>query len=521
MEDLEAKQKEAEQAAAEAFKAQSTLTEQEQEAIEKLRTDGTDTVVVVNTDMNGHKTQQDVAEYTKKIDDLNTVIDFGDKQIKAINQGDIRKTVDDVKAEAKTKAITAFRTYSIAEESEDMTDDDILAINDSAIRAIQEYCGVNRVDSDKIIKKLSKMPLPALVAILPKDFVRVYVSQDEITYSNYKAKERLLSTLAYLMATGPELDYLNDYIEHEHAMMSVSQEMIKAEMSITDVLGKSEKMSEIVSRAAKIVEQKSDEAVWSKFITDPKRVHNEFAQRAVVCEEYKAAYEKLLEEHQGDDKISLDARAMIQEQIDECDKKHEAYLSVTNLELFKSLWAILYERITNSKKNSYKNLVREAVSAIDRMRKSKQNIPFPVTDEKSSNRPEILYKKFQEVLHPALRKYNEVIDHVSTTIDEADGNYGLDRAKSNISPIHVEGVDDEVVFDYFAIMMLIIFGRIMKKLGDRGSTKYDAIMLDSYFRILCEMMSDIYITSDIWEISKDLIIFCIKNYPDTTTKKSN
>lgn len=521
--ELKARSEEEAALSAEVFDNQTELTEEEKAKVAALE-DGTQ-AAVVTTDANGRNAYSTLEDYAKAVDEAKTITGPDGALIKAVNQGDIKQTVEDLKADARARALNAFRSYAVATsvDGKDVADDDILRINDDALRAVQGYYGEERLDADKTIKKLSKLSLDQLANILPKQFLDIYSSEAEIRAKNFKAKERILSTLAYLMVTGPELDYLNEYIDHEHVMMEISRQLVQTEVSLADVLKDKDKMSNIVKRAIEYSEP--DKSIWAKFIKDPKIVHNEFAQRAVVCEEYQHAYEGILANYPNDGSRTVvseggvvldaktidDCRAQIQIQIDECINKRKAYLDVTNLELMRSLWGTLTARMKENKKNNFKNLTREAVSALDRIRKAKQNVPFPVYDEKLIKRADLLYGLYMKEFVKMLEKYNTAVDKVYKETDEA--------ASTGVVPIRIDGHSDAVVWKYFAMLLLILYGRIMKSLGDRGITKYDAIMLDCYFQIFCKIGSDVYLMSDVWNICKEFVEYCIVNYPEVSKKK--
>ena len=64
-----------------------------------------------------------------------------------------------------------------------------------------------------------------------------------------------------------------------------------------------------------------------------------------------------------------------------------------------------------------------------------------------------------------------------------------------------------------SLYLLILYGRIIKKLCGRNSTKYDAIENDAYFTMYCKLGSDIYLMTDYWNMMKEYIEFAIKTWP--------
>ena len=482
------------------FDKDMKLTTEDQEKLAQIEQEVQ--VMVTETAPDGTSSSVPISEFASPLDsrvaEINSVNDNATEMLKTINSGDIKKTVDNVKAEARTNAIQAFRQLSVTDQK--LTDDEILEVNNMGLESVQKYLKMDRIDSDEVIRKLRKLTLRDFQEFLPEEFINIYVSPSEIIANNYKAKERLLASIAYLTATGPEIDYLNEYIDNEHRLMAVSQQLVQCQVDFADMLKDPKKISEIVAEAAQI--EAPDETIWSKYIrTDPKRVHNEFAQKAVICSKYKEAYQSVMEEHKDEPA----AAAIIQEQIDECDAKYAVYTSVTNLELMKSLWDIMVERF-KSGKNSYKNLVREGIAAIDRICRSKQNVPFPVYDEKLAKRPEELFKLYMKQYPSMVKQYNSAVLQVKQK--EPD-----EVAKTDIQMITIDGKFEDTVASYFSMLLLILYGRIMKKLTDNMMTKYDAIMLDAYFQCYCKMGSDIYLITDIWNIMKEFVAYAIDTWP--------
>lgn len=500
--DLKKKAEEESAAYQENFDKSMDLSEEDKQKLAELETETQ--MVITETAPDGSSTSTPINEYASPLDtrvaEIGAVSNEASELLKTVNSGDIRKTVEDAKAEARANAITAFRQLSVG--TQDLTDDQIVEINNAGLAAVQQYLKTDRISSDEVIKKLHKLSLRDFQKFLPEEFMSIYVNSSEIAANNFKAKERLLSSIAYLTVTGPEMDYLNEYIDNEHRLMAVSRQLMQCQVDFVEMLKDPKKMSEIAAAAAVI--EAPDDTIWSKYIkTDPKRVHNEFAQRAVICSEYKQAYQKVLEEHQNEP----DAVKIIQEQIDECDAKYAVYTSVTNLDLMKDLWQIMVDRFKGGK-NSYKNLVREAVSALDRIRRSKQDVPFPVYDEKLAKRPEELFNLYMKQFPVMIKRYNSAVMQVR--------NHEPDKtAETNIEMIALEGKFEDTVASYYALLLLILFGRIMKKLTDNNMTKYDAIMLDAYFQCYCKMGSDIYLMTDIWNITKDFVAYAIETWPAT------
>ena len=71
---------------------------------------------------------------------------------------------------------------------------------------------------------------------------------------------------------------------------------------------------------------------------------------------------------------------------------------------------------------------------------------------------------------------------------------------TKIQAIALPPYDGQMVHKVFALVLSILMGRVMKKCTENTATKYDAIILDSYFKIFCSLGMDIYTMTEIWEL---------------------
>ena len=83
--------------------------------------------------------------------------------------------------------------------------------------------------------------------------------------------------------------------------------------------------------------------------------------------------------------------------------------------------------------------------------------------------------------------------------------------------IRIDGIPDEATATVLAISVALLMGRIVKALTKNTSTKYDAIMLDSYFQLFCRMGLDIYIMQDVWSLVKDFVEYTVRTYYNPAT----
>lgn len=499
------------------------LTESEKETLKKMEEEygNRPILMVTDTDANGNTTQIPAKEFIKSLDkkvtpitttnDPAAEIDKVNEVIKTVNTGDIKQDVEAMKKEARDRTLEAFRTLSNNKDTiKNYTDEEIIALNNNALKTLQEYFNMERLNSDELVKQLRKMPLDQICQILPEEFWSVYLTKNEVALRNPGAKDRLLSVIAYLTTAGPEFDYLNEYIEEENKLIMVSKRLMQCQIDFAEMIKDQKKLSELVAETYQYIPE--DTSIWAKEIKIPNRVHNEFAQRCVIYSHYKDAYIKIMDEYPIDEsvdekerKINIRAREIIQQEIDECDQKMEVYQSVCNLDLFDELLKILIDRFKTNKKINMKYLTQEAERAIEAVKRCKQNLPFPGykgTERKTDQ----LLTNYLIAFPIAIKKYNDAIDKVTSREDATEEEIG------NIKKISLPEFDDNDTFIVYSILMVIMMGRILKKCTKNDATKYDAIVLDSYFFIFNRMGTDIYLMNDIWDKMRNLTGYTLQNW---------
>lgn len=498
------------------------LTESEKETLKKMEEEygNRPILMVTDTDANGNTTQIPAKEFIKSLDKKVTPITTNDpvaeidkvnEVIKTVNTGDIKQDVEAMKKEARDRTLEAFRTLSNNKDTiKNYTDEEIIALNNNALKTLQEYFNMERLNSDELVKQLRKMPLDQICQILPEEFWSVYLTKNEVALRNPGAKDRLLSVIAYLTTAGPEFDYLNEYIEEENKLIMVSKRLMQCQIDFSEMIKDQKKLSELVAETYQYIPE--DTSIWAKEIKIPNRVHNEFAQRCVIYSHYKDAYIKIMDEYPIDEsvdekerKINIRAREIIQQEIDECDQKMEVYQSVCNLDLFDELLKILIDRFKTNKKINMKYLTQEAERAIEAVKRCKQNLPFPGykgTERKTDQ----LLTNYLIAFPIAIKKYNDAIDKVTSREDATEEEIG------NIKKISLPEFDDNDTFIVYSILMVIMMGRILKKCTKNDATKYDAIVLDSYFFIFNRMGTDIYLMNDIWDKMRNLTGYTLQNW---------
>lgn len=496
--ELKEQQKREQSYAEDFFTDANELSEEESSIIEEYKKEGI--VMIEDRDESGRVMQTPLEDYTKNLDQR--VVQFPNQteesiseKIKTVNNSDIVETGKELLNEFGQRKMEALQGIIQV----DIDPADAERINNDALEAVKTYCGVDRVTNALIQKRFGKKPLDEIKQILPKEFIDLYIP-DNSKDNGLVRKERVIAALEYLTTSGPELDYLNDYIDEENKLMTISKRLVQCRIDFSEMLTDEKVLSEFVKESYQIAPK--DESYWSQYIKVPNKVSNDFAQRVVVYQHYQTAYEELLNEYPDEPGNEVAREAIIKE-IEECKIKQEVYRSACDMELVSPIWDRLITRYTSQKKFSMKYLIHEATEAVTRIRRSKQDVPFPGYVE-GTKRPD-------KILENYLKGFTVMVNNFNTNIAKVGQDEYNTRPKYNIKEIKIEGTEDAAVHMIFGIMVLLIMGRIMKHYMVPTMTKYDAISLDSYFRIFCQMGTDIYILTYFWNLTKDYVEYVYRN----------
>lgn len=468
------------------------LTEEEKRVLAEMDREA-HTVVTENS------VSTPITEYAAPLD-VQIAATGADKPFKQVNTGDIVQSIEDQKREARERAIKTFRDLAVSED--ELSDDTIVEINNEALESLRTELKVGNLTAELVSSRLGRMNLKAIVGMLPARFVSVYTTESEVKVNNVKAKERIIAALVYLTTIGPEMDYLNEYIENGHRLNLVTERLLQCSVDLVAALQSPEKLSEIADRATEIDPPK--DLPWEKYISGGShQVHNMFARNAAIHEQYVKAYTTLRGEYNDPESIEL-----IDEQIREAQAKVDVYSSICRLDLFKDMVKHTWDWLASSPRTGYKDLEREAMSAIRRIRRCKQDVPFPTYKQTMAKNEGAIYANYMGEFPSMLSTYNSALFQVQDAIRK-DGGSEDDLPEF----IGIDGIMEATVHHYFSLLLLIVYGRIIKKLTANDRTKYDAILLDEYFVLYCSIGTDTYLMDDVWTIMKPFVKYAIRNWP--------
>lgn len=509
--DLDENRARDEEARKAAFEEVGELTEDEKARIDKLR--DVPAIFVEDTDAEGRTTQVPVTEYAKPLDDnqvtLKNELEGYKETLKVISTGKVSQSVETLREDAKRRSLAMFKQLATGANA-GISDDDYLALNAEAIAALETFL-VNqkidkalrkdgRMDVDKTVRYLSKSPMSRIMQIFPEQFLKVYLTDQEMKVPTPAAKERLLTSVAYLLTTGPEMNYVNEYIDGEERLMVVSQRLAKCQVDFGEMLKDERKMSELLLESRKY--SAADDSFWAKYISDPKYLHSKFAHNVVIYQLYRDAYTKILDDYPESDTTNAEPRKIIMSEIAECNDKIAVYSSICDLTLAHELWENLVTRYQSDKRVSMDFLTKEAITAVEQVRRCKQSLPFPGFKQptKSSER---LFSGYMLSFREMVASYNETISNIVKK-EIAEDETKLPDTRG-ISTIAIQDYADTEVELIYGLLLMILMGRILRRCTRNEVTKADAITLDAYFQIFCNLGTDLYMMQAFWDMMKDFV----------------
>lgn len=503
---------------------EASLTDEDRDAIEKMKREMSDDIVVVESGEDGQPVRQSLSSYAESLDKKQVQLDEN-KYLKMLNSGEIAQSVEDIKKDTQERAMKAYREMAILGDR-DMTDEEIIDLNVRVIDSLCKAFGIDTPNANIFEKRLQKMSLQQIAALLPAEYVTMYVRAEEVKINSAKAKAQLIAAIAYLCVTGPEMDMLNQYIDDETRLSLVSKRLLQCQLDFSEVLRSDERLSELVARSNDLAPV--DDSFWSRYIAIPNRVHNEFAQRYVIQEEYKKAYTSLLDDYPvatqealdsitdpeakklAEHENTLNARAvkMINDEIEESAMKMEVYQSIMDLYLLRVIYKELEDQYINHTKVSLKFLTSAAITSVDRAKRSKVDVTFPGFTGKITNE-KVLFSNYMVAYPVMVKGYNAAI--AATVASALKDEAVTPETETTVNPILIEGISPDKVAQGFSIVLLILMGRIMKALTKKAITKSSAIELDAYYHIFCKLGTDIYTMSEIWDIIRPLVKHICEN----------
>lgn len=485
------------------FEEETTLTPEQQKAYDELQQKGSETFLVVNdTDAAGNTVEIPVDDFLADVG-TTTVEDPNGENIRLMNteKSDLQE-IEEIKEKETNRIYDTMRT--LARGNKELSDDEIAVIMQDTMESIKKKYNLTSISNAFIQNRFSKKPLAEIMRVLPRSFLEMYLSPDEIVHPTMDTKDTLVAAVNYAIVSGPDMDDLNEFIDKENRIIMLSKQLLQYQVDFQELIKNPDELSKFLEEARKYHTPVSPEDdTWAQHIKNPDRLHNEFAQRCAVMDRYATAYQSVMEEYE-DTPENQEVRKAIQVEIDHCMERKAVYQDICELALLPKLWYPTLERYQNNKKCTMKYLIKEAVDAVTRIRKAKIQVPFPGYDGTSKD-SEKIFTTYMAYMNATMVKYNEEIQKILDTVQDAD--------KSIDHLIAIPGYKTSSVITMFSMLVVILMGRVMKHLSKHNAEnpKRDAILLHSYFTIFCKMATDVYIMEDIWAMMRSGVEWAVNS----------
>lgn len=474
------------------------LTDEERRTLEEIRSEKR--LTVVQEDEFGRKTEVTAAEYVKELDDriVKTNTTPPVKLMDGFDLPDVAKVHDEMADTVKSKVIGQINDLTGTELDTAEFD----RLTEETMTALRKMFKMDTLDADRVIGKLSKMPLSVIAASLPRDIITTFCSEDELRYHQAKAKQTLVAAIGFLIVTGPQLDNLTDYINHENRKMTVMARITQCEVDTKTMLTSDESLAQLVEETKHLRDDRA--ASFEEIIhQQPDPCYTLFSKYAVMSDKMADAYLELMEEFQD-----AEDRVLIEKEVEINRNKANVYRSICNLDLFNSRAIIYLDSIRNDKRISADYIEKQAMDVVDRLKRLKIPVSFPGYTGNETTSREVYYQYIGIMIGRIDRETKKrdpgVVESYNTAIKMLDRS---DKDTSDLMPIKHDA-------KLFADAIIIIMGRIAKYLSRNTSTKYDAIIMDGYFKLFCMMPSDIFMINHMNKILTPIMDH-IKSLPQT------
>lgn len=458
-----AKQEENLEKASEALQEQfkdEPLTDQEETEVQEMKNELDSSAVIIR---DGNK-EISFDDYVKPLDDAIPTLPDGTK-LMSMTPGE-KKGFD------KDDLIKQFSDSAIAglAEGGNTSEDEMRDLMHVTLAAIKKHLGVEKLRKDQAMAALNKCKLTELMEFLPRKLFDTYISQTMWKTRRNEVKGTILMVIDFMITAGPESDDFSEYMENQNKIYAVLQALAETNFKVKDIVESKEKFSEIAKKVLKRADPRMLD--FAKYVNSPDSINLVFSQRAEINREFAAAYRELRNNYS--DPVELET---IDKEIDESDYKANMYESVLNLERFHEvLEGLTTELLNNSKKKASNahSLDKLARKGLEKIKNANLEVPFPGYTGTEKNIGE-LYVNFCKHYRHHAELYNKFVDKIN--------------ASENQSLARIENAD------FFCNVLLIVMGRIQKKLTKNTASYREMNELSIYFELMCRFCTDIFTTA--------------------------
>lgn len=458
------------------------LTEDEKKTIESMKRDDNKIVTVITTDDLGHRVEVDSETYIKEMEKhVMSVQTENGAQFRILDPYDLSEFQDIQNSHSEFKALGLKSLNKLTDKQ--ISDDIFDELGYKISSAISER--FKDMDIGDALNQLRRYPLRSIIDMMPKEFLDMFYSSEN---PEAEEKDRVLAAINYLIMSGPEIDKFQEYVSYEHHKINVIKDLMERGMEIHKLITSPDSIAKIHAEYVQGLSQSPKLPIIQK-VRNANSIETTYNELSVIYEKMAEAYRRLLD----DPAYSSDeyAKQCIHEEIELNETKSRFYKdSLTLSEFSDKLDSFLAERKGRYTLN-LSQLSKLAKKVIKRIQYANLDIPFPGYYPEIKNDPEVIYETY-----------------LNWFCDETTGAFTLYNAA--VDKIHERGMGTFIKanpqkYELMATLMLIVTWRICKKYTKNNSPILHRLYLESYFKMICMLKTDLFIMGRFIEIFENKI----------------
>jgi len=414
-------------------------------------------VVMIQTDASGGSVEIPIDKYLESLD--SEIATIKSQNIRLLTTK-VTETKDDILAESK-KELSALVVGGV-----DASDDDMDVAIDKAISAVKSYFNTDDVDP-KVLDKLSKMKAFEVINIFPDEFIELFSEKSYRHTNPMKVKEDILVAFGYCIMVGPEMDKLNDEIEHKNRMIDLLVRMNDASISHAEMIQSEESVKDLFTKILSETNELNDK--YRKYVKTPDAINNIYSQKKHTLISLNAEYCKL-----RDTLILADEIAEIDKEINSNQAMIDIYGNILSLSRF----IATIDSIVNAHKKgiSMRDLHAKSFTSFDSFGKISVPITLPNYNGNEAN-IKVIYNNYLNYFKNLIPVYNNVV------------KVARDNGDCDLDFIDVTG-------DIFAECIIVVLGRIVKILGKKDAVS-SLTEINVTFDMICRLGTELFMLDKI------------------------
>ena len=461
----------AEQEEIDAPNEEVSLTEEEEQELKELEEETKDGIVIMKSESNGSEAEMALKDYMASVDKNIPLMKSDQTKLISMMQPEaLHEYIDNAKENSKS-ALINIAQVPIGEI-------ELNNVINQTLSAVRNFLNIDKFRRDEVSRKLGKLKPTELFNIMPSVTMKTFISPAMMKTDRGAAKNLLLDIIDYMIASGPENDDFEVYLETQTKLIEVMQEINETNFKVKDLLESKESMAEMLDKALKQIDPRTK--TYAKYVETPDSIKLRFIQNSEVYKAFANAYRELREKYTDPKELEV-----IDNEINDAEGKSELYLSVLNLDRISEVFTNFSGDFMRDKRRSKASLTKMAKQNLERIKKANLDAPFPgyTGNETSNNQIYVNYiahmKKLADTYNKFVTKANE-------------------QEKEQLAVIS----DPRI----FADVLLVVMGRLQKKLLKEPCTFKEKLEIVISFNLFCRLCTDIFTTERVVKMVEPLCV---------------